>query len=557
MYITMKNALILILLSLSMMLNAQSTFEEKPMYNADQISEFEPAFYEALANEYVEFTLTSDISHLSANDKKMLLLMFDIARTMDELFWIESNGGKEFLLDKIQHPSAKRVAEINYGPWNRLAGEEPLFKNVPAKPAGAFFYPEDMTKEEFEQLNDESKTSLYTMIRRDKDGKLVSIPYHEYFEKQIKRAATLLKVCSDLASDPGLKKYLALRAEALLTDDYYPSDKAWMEMKTNTIDFVVGPIENYEDQLFGYKAAHEAFILIKDLVWSEQLDKISALLPSLQRNLPVDAKYKNEMPGSGSDIGVYEVIYYAGDCNAGSKTIAINLPNDPKVQLEYGSRKLQLKNAMKAKFENILVPIASQLIDESQLKHIQFDAFFENTMYHEIAHGLGIKNTINGNGEVRTALKEKYSIIEEGKADILGLYMINDLNAQKLHTADLMNNYVTFMAGIFRSVRFGASSSHGVANLVRYNYFKEKNAFSITPEGKYLIHFENMKKAVKDLGAEILVLQGNGDYAGAARMIEKYGIIDAGLQKALDSLKSRNIPVDVSFRQGTQYVELQ
>lgn len=553
----MKNALILILLSFGFMINAQTKFEEKPMYHTDRIGEFEPAYYEKLSNAYVEFTLKSDISHLSSNDKKMLLLMFDVARTMDELFWIESNGGKDYLLNALKNPDAKRVAEINYGPWNRLDGESPMFKNIPAKPAGANFYPADMTKEEFENFEDKSKSSLYTMIRRDENGNLISIPYHEYFKSQVTRASTLLKVCSDLASDPGLKNYLALRAEALLTDDYYPSDKAWMEMKTNTIDFVVGPIENYEDQLYGYKAAHEAFILIKDLVWSEQLDKISALLPALQKNLPVDAKYKNETPGSGSDIGVYEVIYYAGDCNAGSKTIAINLPNDPKVQLEYGSRKLQLKNAMKAKFDNILVPIANQLIDDNQLKHIQFDAFFENTMYHEIAHGLGIKNTINGKGEVRTALKEKYSIIEEGKADILGLYMINDLNAQKLHTADLMDNYVTFMAGIFRSVRFGASSSHGVANLVRYNYFKEKEAFSITPQGKYRIHFENMQKAVRDLGAEILVLQGNGDYDGSAEMISKYGIIDEGLQKALDSLMTSNIPVDVTFRQGTQYVDLQ
>jgi hypothetical protein len=553
----MKKLLLIALVIVQTTLIAQNTYMEKPMYNPEQISEFEPAFYEALANEYVEFTLSTDLSHLSSNDKKMLLLMFDIARTMDELFWIEANGGKEDFLARIKNPNARKVAEINYGPWNRLGGEAPLFKNVPEKPAGAFFYPLDMSKEEFENFKDESKTSLYTMIRRDQDGKLVSVPYHVYFKDKISRASTLLKVCSDLASDPGLKKYLALRAEALLTDDYYPSDKAWMEMKTNTIDFVVGPIENYEDQLFGYKAAHESFILIKDLVWSEQLEKISALLPTLQENLPVSKEYKQEMPGSDSDIGVYDVIYYGGDCNAGSKTIAINLPNDPKVQLEHGSRKLQLKNAMKAKFDNILLPIASALIDESQLKHVQFDAFFENTMYHEIAHGLGIKNTINGKGEVRTALKEKYSVIEEGKADILGLYMINDLNVRKLHTADLMNNYVTFMAGIFRSVRFGASSSHGVANLVRYNYFKEKGAFSITPQGKYLIDFEKMKKAVKDLGSEILILQGNGDYNGADQMISQYGIIDPQLQKALDSLKTKNIPVDVTFLQGIQYVELQ
>lgn len=552
----MKNLVLILLLFCTFTMMGQNTNQNQSLYDYKGITELEPSVYTNLADDYVPFTLTTDISHLSENDKKMLLLLFDVASVMDQLFWIESNGGKEEFLQAIKNPDAVKVATINYGPWDRLGGEKVLFGNVPEKPAGANFYPMDMTKAEFEAFQDTTKTSQYTMIRRDKEGKLVSIPYHIYFEKEIKRAVTLLRVCSDLSSDPGLKKYLGLRAEALLTDDYYASDMAWMDMKTNPIDFVVGPIENYEDQLFGYKAAHESFILIKDKEWSKKLEHIAALLPKLQKNLPVDKKYKQEVPGSESDLGVYDVVYYGGDCNAGSKTIAINLPNDPKVQLEKGSRKLQLKNAMKAKFDNILLPIAQELIDDQQLPYVKFDAFFENTMYHEVAHGLGIKNTINGKGDVRTALKEKYTSMEEGKADILGLFLIDNMHQTGVQKTELMNNYVTFMAGIFRSIRFGASSSHGVANLVRFNYFKEKGAFILNANGKYSINFEKMRAAMNSLGNEILVIQGNGDYDAAAKFIEKYGVMDESLKNSLNQLQSKNIPVDVVFTQGHQQLNL-
>jgi hypothetical protein len=251
-----------------------------------------------------------------------------------------------------------------------------------------------------------------------------------------------------------------------------------MAMKTSNIDFVVGPIENYEDRLFGYKAAHEAFVLVKDLDWSAQLEKFTSMLPDLQKGLPVPAEYKAETPGTDSDMNVYYALYYGGDCNAGSKTIAINLPNDSEVQLKVGSRKLQLKNSMQAKFEKILVPIADILIDESQRKYITFDAFFENTTFHEVAHGMGIKNTINEMGEVRTALKDYYSSIEEAKADIMGLYLVTKLYEMgEITSGEVMNNYVTFFAGIFRSSRFGASSAHGRANMLTLKYFAANNAF--------------------------------------------------------------------------------
>ena len=299
------------------------------------------------------------------------------------------------------------------------------------------------------------------------------VPYHEAYSEQVQQAAELLRQASDLAEDPGFKKYLLLRADALLSDDYYPSDLAWMDMKDNDIDFVVGPIENYEDALFNYKAAHESFILIKDKSWSEKLAYINSVLPKMQKSLPVPPEYKQEVPGSNSDLGAYDVIYYAGDCNAGSKTIAINLPNDERVQALKGSRKLQLKNAIRYKFEEILLPISNVLISEDQREHVTFDAFFENVMYHEVAHGLGLNHTINGSGTVRSALKEQYSALEEGKADILALFLITKMYEQgRLGERDLMDTYVTFMASFFRSIRFGVASSHGKANMIRFYYFQ-------------------------------------------------------------------------------------
>ncbi len=503
-------------------------------------------------DEYIKVKLTADLSVLSEKEKQMLPLLFDIADIMNEIFWYEAFGDKNSLFEEIEDEAAGKLAEINYGPWNRLDGNKPFIEKYGDKPPGANFYPADITKEEFEAFESDDKTSQYTLIRRKEDGSLETIWYNVAFKEKNEKAAELLKKAAGLAEDEGLKKYLMLRADALLSDDYLNSDIAWMDMRTNTIDFIVGPIENYEDAFFGIKAAHEAFILIKDKTWSQRLTKYAAMLPELQKQLPVDAQYKAEVPGSRSDFGAYEVIYYAGDCNAGSKTIAINLPNDERVHLEKGSRKLQLKNAMKAKFDKILIPISNILIAEEQRKYVKFDAFFENVMFHEVAHGMGIKNTINNKGTVRAALKEKYSAIEEGKADILGLFLVTKLNEKGELTGDLMDNYVTFMASIFRSIRFGASSSHGIANLFRFNYFKEKGAFTKNENGTYSINFAQMQKAMNSLSELILTIQGDGDYEQAKKIIEEKGIIGKELQDDLDRLKQAKIPVDIVFEQGME-----
>ncbi len=515
-------------------------------------------------DRYTPFRLETDISALTENERRMLPLLIEAADAMNELFWRQSWGDKQALMSRIEDPGARRFAELNYGPWDRLDDNAPFVDGIGPKPEGAQFYPEGISKEEFEAAVASSLDggaelkNLYTLVRRGDDGGLTTEPYSQAYRDKLEVAAAKLREAAELAEDAGLKRYLELRAEALLNDDYQPSDMAWMDMKTNTLDIVIGPIETYEDQLFGYKAAFEGYVLVKDKEWSGRLARYTAFLPELQRGLPVPEDYKREEPGADSQLNAYDVVYYAGDCNAGAKTIAINLPNDEEVQLQKGARRLQLKNAMRAKFEKILVPIADVLIAEDQRSHVDFDAFFANTMFHEVAHGLGVKNTINGKGSVREAMRDNASALEEGKADILGLHMVTKLLEKgELADADMMDNYVTFLAGIFRSIRFGASSAHGVANTLRFNFFAEQGAFSRDEAtGAYRVDPEKMEAAVEKLSEKILRLQGDGDYDGAVRFVGEMGKIPTQLQADLDRLEEAEIPVDVVFEQGASVLGL-
>jgi hypothetical protein len=517
-----------------------------------------------LLAKYTTVRLDADLSGLSDRERRMIPLLIEAARAMDEIFWIQAYGDRDRLFASIPDPGLRRFAEINYGPWDRLDGNVPFIPGVGPKPDGANLYPPDMTAAELEAAMAEggaradSLRSLYTLVRRNLAGRLTAVPYHIAFASQMRLAADRLRAAAALAEEPGLRRYLELRAEALLTGEYQASDLAWLDMKDNTIEVVIGPIENYEDQLFGYKAAAEAFILIKDREWSQRLERYAELLPGLQRALPVPEVLKAESPGTDAELNAYDAIYYAGDANAGSKTIAINLPNDEEVQLAKGTRRLQLKNSMRAKFGEILMPIAGLLIAPDQRQYIEFDAFFENTMFHEVAHGLGIKETINGRGLVREALRERASALEEGKADALGLWMVTELaGLGELPEAELRDNYVTFLASIFRSVRFGASSAHGRANIARFNFFKEMGAFTRDPaDGTYRVDFARMEEAVDALSGRILRFQGEGDYEGVGRFMDGYGVIDAELQGDLDRLSTAGIPVDIVFEQGVDVLGL-
>ena len=534
--------------------NQESKMEKNYPGTLGEIKIFSPKKDVDLASKIKNFAqvkLTSDINHLSAKEKEMVSYLLDAAQIMDDLYWKQTLGNKDAFLSNIKDAQAKRFAQINYGPWERLNGNESFIGEVGKKPEGANFYPTDMTKAEYEKIADTNKKSMYTIVRRNADKSLKVIWYHDAFAEEIKKASDLLTKAASVCENTEFKKYLELRAKALLTDNYFESDIAWMNVKNSNIDFVIGPIENYEDGLFGYKAAFESFLLIKDQNWSKKLERFTALLPEIQKNIPAEEQYKKEKPGSESDMGAYDAVFYAGDCNAGSKTIAINLPNDEKVQLQKGTRKLQLKNSMKAKFDNMVIPISNILIAENQRKHIKFNAFFENTMFHEVAHGLGVKNLISGKGTVRVGLKEQYSGVEEGKADIMGLWIVSRLYEMKeLNEGEVMDNYVTFVAGIFRSIRFGAASAHGKANLSCYNFLMEKNAIKFDEKTQtYSVDFNNMKIAVAELVGKIIKIEGDGDYEGAKNMIQD-AKISPRLRQDLDRIKNANIPVDIVFEQG-------
>ncbi len=538
-------------LGITLMTNCNRSAKTVEMTSFDSLMQ-------AKVTEFAVVKLTTDLSLLTEKEKQMIPMLIEVARIMDNLFWQQAfRENKLTFLDSLTNIDTRKFAGINYGPWERLNDNKPFLSDYGPKPPGANFYPEDMTKEEFEAWDDPNKTSQYTFIWREEDGSLKSVWYHEVFKESVEKAAGLLIQAALLAEDEGLKRYLELRAKALVMDDYFPSDMAWMDMKTNTIDFVVGPIENYEDNLFGYKTAYEAAILIKDKEWSKRLEKFAAYLPKLQKQLPVDAKYKQEKPGTGSDLNAYDIIYSAGDMNAGSKTIAINLPNDERVQLKKGSRRLQLKNAMKAKFDHILVPIAGVLIDSSQRDHVKFDAFFSNVMFHEVGHGLGIKNTVSGKGTVREALKDKYSAFEEAKADIFGLFLATTLiEMGEIEGITAEDCFVTYMAGMFRSVRFGAASAHGKANMMCFNFFNDKGAFERLENGTYKVSFDQIREAMNEWASIVLTFEGEGDYEGASAYLEANGKINPELQSGLDLLKSKHIPVDIVYDQGVTVLGL-
>ena len=516
-----------------------------------------------LLGQYTTVRLGADLSGLSDSTRQMIPHLIAAARAMEEAFWIQTYGGRDSLLAGLSEP-ARRYVMLNKGPWDRLDGNAPFLPEAGEKPLGANLYPADLTKDELlntaDLYPDRDLTGLYTLVRRV-EGELVGVPYHVAFAEPHGRAAAHLRAAADLAQDPGLERYLRLRADALLTDDYRASDLAWMDMRTNPLDIVIGPIETYEDGLAGYKAAHEAYVLVKDQEWSDRLGAYASLLPELQRGLPVPDEYKTESPGSDADLGAYDVVFAAGDANAGSKTIAINLPNDEEVQLQKGSRRLQLKNAMRAKFDRILVPIADVLLPEDQRDLVTFDAFFGNTMFHEVAHGLGIKNTITGNGTVREALQDRASALEEGKADVLGLYMVQQLIERgEWNEATLNEHYVTFVASIFRSVRFGASSAHGRANLARFNFFQERGA--VVPEETasgtvWRVVPDSVEAATEALAARILTLQGDGDYDRVDAFVQEYGRMTPALTRSLDRVAEAGIPVDVAYEQGESVLGLE
>ena len=505
----------------------------------------------AKVEEYARVELKSDlVNNLNDKEKELVRIFFQVGEITDNLFWKQTFGDKSQLYT-ITDSYAKEFAMIQYGAWDRLDNNKPFLAGYGEKPAVCNYYPHDITAEEFDAFEDANKNSWYTVIRRNEDGSLKSVWYHEAYAEEIGRICTLLEKAVTLAEDPGLKNYLEKRIEAFKTDDYLESDLAWMDMKDSKIDFVTGPIESYDDKFQETKASYESFILLKDEARSKDLAKFVSMLPALQKELPCAPEYKTFVPGTSSDLNVYDAVYYAGDCNAGSKTIAINLPNDERVHALKGTRRLQLRNSMKAKFDKILMPIGQLIVTPEQQKYLNFDAFFWNVTFHEVAHGLGVKQTINTNESVDAVMGTEKTSWEEAKADILGLFMVTKLiEMGEITNITAEDAITTYIAGILRSVRFGAASSHGKANMMCFNYMEKAGAFSRDAKGQYVIDFEKAKEAMNGWAALILQTQGDGNIEFATKYRAENGGITPALQADLNKINEAGIPRDITFIQG-------
>ena len=509
--------------------------------------------------KYAVVKLTADLSALTAAERSVLQHLMRASAVMDDLYWQQSYGDKHALLSAIADPALRQLVDMNYGPWERLSDFQPLLTGFGARPAGTNLYPPDITLAELNTLPPAARDNGYSIVRRDAAGKLQVIPYSQAYGPQLAIAANELRQAAALTTDSALQRYLNARAAAFLSNNSRVSDLAWLDMKGNHIETVIGPIESYEDGLLGLRANFEGLVLLKDMSWSERLARFASLLPELQRALPVPAAYKRETPGTDSELNAYDVLLYQGEANTGGKVIATNLPNDESVQLEKGTRRLQLKNAMQAKFDQILKPIAGELIAADQQANIRFEAFFPNIMFHEVAHGLGIKYTLDGKGTVRAALRELTSPLEEAKADILGLWLVTRLLASgELRDTTVADHYVTFVAGIMRSVRFSAADAHGKANMIEFNYFLDHGAFvRDASTGRYRVNLPRAQAATEALAARILKIQGDGDYASAATVLANEGVVRPELSADLARLTMLRIPVDVVFEQGPQVLGLQ
>lgn len=505
----------------------------------------------AKVEEYAHVELKSDlVSGLNDKEKELVKIFFQVGEITDNLFWKQTFGDKS-KLDTITDPYAKEFAMIHYGAWDRLDNNKPFLSGYGEKLDVCNYYPHDITAEEFEAFDDANKDSWYTVIRRNDDGSLKSVWYHEVYAEEIGRICALLEKAVTLAEDPGLKNYLEKRIEAFKTDDYLASDLAWMDMKDSKVDFVTGPIESYDDMFRETKTSYESFVLLKDEARSKDLAKFVSMLPALQKELPCAPEYKTFVPGTSSDLNVYDAVYYAGDCNAGSKTIAINLPNDERVHALKGTRRLQLRNSMKAKFDKILMPIGELIVTPEQQKYLNFDAFFWNVTFHEVAHGLGVKQTINTNESVDAVMGTEKTSWEEAKADILGLFMVTKLvEMGEITNITAEDAIATYIAGILRSVRFGAASSHGKANMMCFNYMEKAGAFSRDAKGQYVIDFQKAKEAMNGWAELILKTQGDGNVEFAAKYRAENGGITPALQADLDKINGAGIPRDITFIQG-------
>jgi len=494
----------------------------------------------------VRLEVPASINDISDNGKEVLNLYRFAADEADKIFW-DQNFGDKALMDSLDYP-ARELAMVNYGPWDRLNGKS-FVPGYGAKPLGANFYPADMKAKEFDSFKDNAKNCPYTMIRRNQEGDLEAIPYHEYYKAHVDKICNYLVAAADITIKPSVREYLLKKAEALRTDDYYESELAWLDMTDSKMDLVIGPNEVDDDELRGLKASYGAVVMLKDTLHTAMLSKFSGMVPELQAMLPCEEEYKSFTPGSQNEIFACDVLYYTGKYNAGYKVIAINLPTDPKVQAEKGSRTIVFSNVIREKFNRTVFPVGQLLLDSEQKAHLDVDAFYWNVVFREVAHGLGVKETVDGR-DVNEALGADAFTIEEAKANILGVYLASKLGEKHvfpnlLQKEDFLTNFIT---SVIRSTRFGNEDGTGKANVMIYNYLVKNDALvKNTEAGYYTIDYPKAAQTIEKLASELLKIQATGDSSAAASLVSKYSKIPASIKEDIVALELEKIPVDIRF----------
>ena len=491
---------------------------------------------------------TPDLSGISANGQEVLRLYRWAADEADAIYWKQMIGDRQEWLSTLAGPAEKAYAMINYGPWDRFDGK-PFIEGYGVRPLGARFYPEDMTTEEFEAFADPAKNSPYTLVTRTDDGSLKTVPYHEAYVGHIEKICSFLRSAADLTIKPSVREYLLKKIEALRSDDYEAADRAWLSMDDSKMDLIIGPNETEDDQLYGRKRSYGAFVLLKQVELTERIDQLTKMLPELQASLPCEPAYKTFVPGSRSEIYAYDALYYAGNYNAGVKVIAVNLPYDEKVQAELGTRTALMHNIMNEKFNRIVFPTGRLLLIPADAERLSSDAFFWNIVFREVAHGLGVKETVNGKGSVEQALGNKALMMEEVKGNVVGLYL-----AIKLVSHHQLSGLVTkeeaiatFCASLARSERFGEATALGRANIAIFNYLIEQGALKRTESGKYVIDYNTFELAIHGLAAQVLTVQATGDKDAAEAFEKQYATLGKAYKEDLRNIHLEGIPADLRF----------
>ena len=502
---------------------------------------------ERLLENYAQVTIPApDLSGITDNGKEVLNLYRFAADEADAIYWQQVFGEKAFF---SALPEAEReFAYVNYGPWNRI-DDQPFLDGFGPRPAGARFYPEDMTDQEFMALEDTAKTSPFTLIERKANGSLETVWYHDAYKEHVQKIAHYLRAAADITIKESVRNYLNKKADAILSDNYYESELAWLEMTDSKMDLVIGPNETIDDDRYGIKASYGAYVLLKNEDRNASLAKVTAHLPELQASLPGNPSYHGFVPGTESNIFSCDVIYYGGYTNAGYKTIAINFPYDEKVQEEHGTRTILFDNIIREKYNRTVFPVGMLLLEGDDQAHVDANAFYWDIVFREVAKGLGVKETVNGKGPVAAALGSEALTFEKAKSNVLGTYLcLQEVKENRIDALIMPKDVLgTFIVNVFRSTRFGVADATGRANVAVYNFLLESGAITRKASGKYAIDYAKTEETLAQLGARILEIQATGDQKAAHEFMEKYAVVSPTIKADVVNLELEKIPVDIRF----------